>query len=379
VNDLTTPGTGQSNRAPAAVGLTELPAVDGRTVSCPAATLLASELRRRGVPVLTGPPTGLEPGVVFVATVAGDQGRAAGLGVAVLTRTPGRESTASQAFADGLAVNGPRTVLLSSPRSFCAGVKRAIEIVRRLLGDRGGPVYVRKQIVHNVHVVAELAALGAVFVEGLAAVPVGASVVFSAHGVFPVVRKQAVARGLDVIDATCPLAAKMHAEARRFAAHGDMVVLIGHPGHEEIEGTLGEAPIATVLVEDAADVAALRVDEPSKVVCLTQTALDLDETTEVIAVLRERFPRLRQPRNDDICYASTNRQQSLIDDVSDIRPDWLSSARVIGLTAGASTPERLVDEDIAALRGVGPIEVCDRETTREATRFDLPIAVRTAG
>jgi len=291
--------------------------------------------------------------------------------------------------------------------------------VEQLLDQRGGPVYVRKQIVHNTHVVADLQARGAVFVEELDAVPAGATVVFSAHGVSPAVRTEAAERGLEVIDATCPLVTKVHAEARRFATRGDTVILIGHAGHEEVEGTLGEAPDRTVLVQNVDDVAALEIADPSRVSYLTQTTLAADETTEIVDALRARFPALRGPGSDDICYATTNRQDALtaiaeesdlvlvvgstnssnsvrlvelarrhgtpsylIDDADGIRPEWLDGVRVVGLTAGASAPPRLVDAVIAALEqlsriaGGRPLTVIERETTRETVYFTLPPAVR---
>jgi 4-hydroxy-3-methylbut-2-enyl diphosphate reductase len=308
---------------------------------------------------------------------------------------------------------GARTVLLASPRSFCAGVERAIVVVERLLDRRGGPVYVRKQIVHNSYVVADLTARGAVFVDELDAVPDGATVVFSAHGVSPAVRSEAAGRGLEVIDATCPLVTKVHAEARRFAARGDTVILIGHVGHEEVEGTLGEAPERTVLVQTAGEVADLEVADPARVSYLTQTTLAVDETTEIIQALRARFPALRGPASEDICYATTNRQLALkaiaaqsdlvlvvgsanssnslrlvelarrrntpsylIDGPGDIRPEWLNGVGVLGLTAGASAPPRLVDAVIAALAELGPVTVVEHETTRESVHFTLPPAVR---
>jgi 4-hydroxy-3-methylbut-2-enyl diphosphate reductase len=308
---------------------------------------------------------------------------------------------------------GTRTVLLASPRSFCAGVERAIAVVEQLLDQRDGPIYVRKQIVHNIHVVAALQARGAVFVDELDAVPDGATVVFSAHGVSPAVRTEAAERGLEVIDATCPLVTKVHAEARRFAARGDTVILIGHAGHEEVEGTLGEAPDQAVLVQTVEEVAELEVADPARVSYLTQTTLAVDETAEVLDALRTRFPALRGPASDDICYATTNRQDALtaialesdlvlvvgstnssnsvrlvelahrhgtpsylIDDPSDIRPEWLEGVGVVGLTAGASAPPRLVDAVIAALAGLGPVTVVERETTRETVHFTLPSAVR---
>ncbi|MBY8852037.1 4-hydroxy-3-methylbut-2-enyl diphosphate reductase, partial [Saccharothrix sp. MB29] len=228
-------------------------------------------------------------------------------------------------------------VLLASPRSFCAGVERAIDIVDRLLDQRGGPVHVRKQIVHNTHVVAELEARGAVFVDELDAVPDGATVVFSAHGVSPAVREEAERRGLDVVDATCPLVTKVHAEARRYAARGDTVVLIGHAGHEVVEGTLGEAPDRVVLVETAADVAALEVPDPARVSYLTQTTLAVDETAEVLDALRARFPALRGPSSADICYATTNRQ----DAVREVARD-ADLVLVVG-SANSSNSVRLVE------------------------------------
>jgi 4-hydroxy-3-methylbut-2-enyl diphosphate reductase len=315
------------------------------------------------------------------------------------------------------------TVLLAAPRSFCAGVERAIEVVERLLDQRGGPIYVRKQIVHNTHVVADLQARGAVFVDDLDAVPDGATMVFSAHGVSPAVREQAADRGLEVIDATCPLVTKVHVEARRFATRGDTVILIGHAGHEEVEGTLGEAPGRMVLVQSAREVAELEVADPARVSYLTQTTLAVDETTEIVAALRARFPALRGPGSDDICYATTNRQDALtaiaaesdlvlvvgsanssnsvrlvelarrhdtpsylIDDAGNIRPEWLEGVGVVGLTAGASAPPRLVDAVIAALAQLSqiagsagaPITVVERETTRETVHFTLPAAVRRA-
>ena len=308
---------------------------------------------------------------------------------------------------------GARTVLLAAPRSFCAGVDRAIAVVEQLLDRRGGPIYVRKQIVHNIHVVADLQARGAVFVDELDAVPEGATVVFSAHGVSPAVRVEAAERGLEVIDATCPLVTKVHAEARRFAARGDTVVLIGHAGHEEVEGTLGEAPERTVLVQTVQEVAGLEVADPARVSYLTQTTLAVDETTEIVGALRARFPALRGPASDDICYATTNRQDALtaiaeesdlvlvigsmnssnsvrlvelahrhgtpsylINDAGDIRPEWLDGVGVVGLTAGASAPPRLVDAVITALAELGPLTVVEREITRETVHFTLPSTVR---
>ncbi|SFB50026.1 4-hydroxy-3-methylbut-2-enyl diphosphate reductase [Amycolatopsis marina] len=311
------------------------------------------------------------------------------------------------------AVAGPRTILLASPRSFCAGVERAIDIVDELLRRRGAPIHVRKQIVHNTHVVGELEARGAVFVDDLDEVPSGSTLVFSAHGVSPAVRDTAAERGLEVVDATCPLVTKVHAEARRFAGRGDTVILIGHEGHEEVEGTFGEAPEHTVLVQTADEVATLDVPDPSRVSYLTQTTLAVDETVEVIAALRKRFPQLRGPASEDICYATTNRQDALraiaeeadlvlvvgsanssnsvrlvelaqrcgtaaarIEDVGELRPEWLDGVGVVGLTAGASAPPRLVDAVIEALGALGPVSVAQRETAHETIRFTLPPSAR---
>src|SRR5580698_8689481 len=306
-----------------------------------------------------------------------------------------------------------RTVLLAGPRSFCAGVERAIEIVERALEMRGAPVYVRKQIVHNTRVVSDLEQRGAVFVDELDEVPDGATVVFSAHGVSPAVRSDASDRGLSVIDATCPLVSKVHAEARRFAREGFTVALIGHAGHEEVEGTLGEAPESTVLVQTVEDVAALNVEDPSKIAYLMQTTLAIDEAADVAGALRDKFPQMRAPGSDDICYATTNRQAAvravateadlvlvagsanssnsvrlvetcerigtpahLIDSAADIELGWLTGVSTIGLTAGASAPPAVVEEIISALAGLGPLSVSERVTTTESIRFGLPKEVR---
>src|SRR5262249_2113633 len=226
-------------------------------------------------------------------------------------RAPRSLRAARPVLARWGAAAGQRRLLLAGPRSFCAGVDRAIEIREKVLGRQGPPVYVRKQIVHNTHVVAGLERRGAVFVDELSEVPDGACVVFSAHGVSPAVRQEAARRGLAAVDATCPLVSKVHAEARRFAADGYLVALIGHAGHEEVEGTMGAAPGAIALVETAADVASLRPQDPGKVAYLMQTTLAVDEAEQVAGVLRERFPAARAPGSDDICYATTNRQQAV--------------------------------------------------------------------
>ncbi len=304
---------------------------------------------------------------------------------------------------------GSRTAVLAGPRSFCAGVDRAIDIVELALRRYPRPVYVRRQIVHNAHVVADLQRQGAVFVDELDEVPDGTTVVFSAHGVAPAVRDEAARRGLNVVDATCPLVAKVHTEARRFAARGDTVLFIGHDGHDETEGTLGEVPGQIQLVQSAAEAESIIAANPEKVAFLTQTTLAVEDAAEVVDVLRKRFPMIESPSTDDICYATTNRQQAvraiaaesdaiivlgstnssnslrlvevaersgsrayLVDDASGILPEWIEDARTVGITAGASAPPHLVDEVIATLRALGPLEVSERVVTREDIRFTLP-------
>src|SRR5579884_4300608 len=273
----------------------------------------------------------------------------------------------------------PRTILLASPRGYCAGVDRAVQTVEHALDLHGAPVYVRKEIVHNKHVVAELRGRGAIFVDSEQEVPEGSTVVFSAHGVAPSVHANAAARGLQTIDATCPLVTKVHREAVKFADQGYTIVLIGHAGHEEVEGTMGEAPGAIVLVESEEDVDALEVEDPRRIAYISQTTLSVDETRAIIARLRERFPHIVGPRTDDICYATTNRQAAvkelarrcelvlvigsrnssnsnrlvevsrecgarahLIDNETQVREEWLVDRPVVGVTSGASAPEDLV-------------------------------------
>ena len=309
----------------------------------------------------------------------------------------------------------PRTVLLAGPRSFCAGVERAIDVVEIALRHHGPPVHVRKQIVHNVHVVSDLERRGAVFVDELGEVPDDGVVVFSAHGVSPAVRAEADRRGLRVIDATCPLVTKVHTEMRRFGDRGDTIVFIGHEGHEETEGTMGERPEQTVLVETEDDARRVEVADPDRVTYLVQTTLAADEVGGIVDVLAERFPGLKSPPSDDICYATTNRQEALravardsdvvlvvgssnssnsrrlvetserlgtpahlVDDAGDVRLDWVADAHTVGLTAGASAPTALVDEVIEALRGLGPVDVTEREVTTEDVHFTLPKEVRHA-
>jgi 4-hydroxy-3-methylbut-2-enyl diphosphate reductase len=306
-----------------------------------------------------------------------------------------------------------RELVLASPRASCAGVQRAIEIVERAIEQYGAPVYVRRQIVHNAHVVDSLRRRGAVFVQEVQEVPVGATVVFSAHGVSPEVRRDADARNLNVIDATCPLVAKVHAEARRFAASGFDIVLVGHQGHEEIEGTIGEAPEHTTVIASPDDVAGLEVADPEHVAYLTQTTLAVDETASVVNALRERFPAAVGPPSEDICYATQNRQTAvrslaqrcdvilvvgstnssnsrrlvevahragcrslLVENASQLSADALQGARRIAITAGASAPETLVSEVIDAIGGLGTATVSEQSVAEENMHFKLPPEVR---
>src|SRR5919107_2239825 len=311
---------------------------------------------------------------------------------------------------------GPETVLLAAPRGYCAGVDRAVQSVERALELHGAPVYVRKEIVHNKHVVEQLRARGAVFVDELDdSIPEGAITVFSAHGVSPAVHADAATRGLRTIDATCPLVTKVHREAVKFAADGYTIVLIGHAGHEEVEGTMGEAPEHIVLVETEADVDRLQVADPDRVAYISQPTLSVDETRAIIARLRERFPNINGPRTDDICYATTNRQAAvrqmagecdlvlvigsrnssnsnrlvevardhgadshLIDNESQVREEWLEGKRTVGITSGASAPEELVQRLVAFFRDRGTEDVAEFEVMREGVRFMLPKTVRQA-
>ena len=307
-----------------------------------------------------------------------------------------------------------KRLLLTSPRGYCAGVERAVETVERALALYGRPVYVRKQIVHNSHVVEDLRARGAVFVDALTDVPEGATVVFSAHGIAPAVRREAEELRLTTIDATCPLVTKVHAQARRYAEAGYTVVLIGHAGHEEVEGTLGEAPEAIVLVESTEDAMRVSLPQGRPLAYVTQTTLSVDETTEIVEVLRRRFPRIEGPAREDICYATSNRQWAvkelvrsvdlllvvgspnssnsqrlvdvaraegtpaqLVDDVRGIDESWLDGCETVGLTSGASAPERLVAEVCAWFRERGA-EVCEQEPVHEDVSFKLPVELRRA-
>jgi len=306
-------------------------------------------------------------------------------------------------------------ILLASPRGYCAGVDRAVQTVELALERYGPPVYVRKEIVHNRHVVEQLRVRGAIFVEQETEVPEGAVTVFSAHGVAPSVRANAQARNLRTIDATCPLVTKVHVEARRFVADGYTVILIGHDGHEEVEGTMGEAPEHILLVQTEDDVDALEVPDPERLAYTTQTTLAVDETRSIIERLQERFPSIVGPRTDDICYATTNRQAAvrllaehcelvlvigssnssnsqrlvevardagadahLIDHAGEVQEDWLEEVQTLGITSGASAPEELVQELVARFGDRGVTDVAELTLTQEDVRFMLPKAIRPA-
>jgi 4-hydroxy-3-methylbut-2-en-1-yl diphosphate reductase len=304
------------------------------------------------------------------------------------------------------------TVLLAAPRGYCAGVERAVEAVERALDEHGAPVYVRKQIVHNIHVVRQLEAKGAVFVDEASEIPRDSVAVLSAHGSPPSVYEEAEDRGLKLIDATCPLVTKVHVEARRFAGQGRTIVLIGHQGHEEVEGTSGQAPDRTVLVQTVDEAREVELP-PGDLAFLTQTTLSVDETSQIVNVLRERFPRLEGPPREDICYATQNRQDAvkqiaqradvllvigsknssnsnrlvevsrergtpayLVDDESEVDRGWLEGADVVGLTSGASAPEHLVDQMLGFLDGLGFGRVEQVTVAEEGVRFSLPAGVR---
>jgi 4-hydroxy-3-methylbut-2-enyl diphosphate reductase len=311
--------------------------------------------------------------------------------------------------------NTVEKLLLAAPRGYCAGVDRAVQTVERALEQNGAPVYVRKQIVHNKHVVEDLAERGAVFVDDVRDIPEGALTVFSAHGVSPMVRDAARARRLQTIDATCPLVTKVHREAVKFAGEGYTIVLVGHAGHEEVEGTTGEAPERIVLVESEQDVDELEVEDPERVAYITQTTLSVDETSAILQRLHERFPSIAGPRTDDICYATTNRQAAvkqmapgcdvilvvgsrnssnsvrlvevardfgaeayLIDNAEEVREEWLTGRRVVGISSGASAPENLVQELVAFFKERGVSDVQEFHVVREDVRFMLPKPIREA-
>ncbi len=302
-----------------------------------------------------------------------------------------------------------KKIILLRPRGFCAGVVRAIDVVKIALDLYGAPIYVRKEIVHNKHVVDELREAGAIFVEELEEVPSGGRVIFSAHGVSPAVRTEAKQRNLQVIDATCPLVTKVHLEAVKFAKRGYSIVLIGHKDHDEVIGTLGEAPQSTILVSTVEDVDRLNISDPERVSFITQTTLSLDETRDIVARLKERFPKIQGPAAQDICYATENRQLAvkavvplcqlllvvgsqnssnsrrlvevcekmgvpayLIDDLKEVKPEWLQSIQTVAVTAGASAPENLVEELIGSLQGSGFDELEEMEIKEEDVRFNLP-------
>ncbi len=436
-------GVSPEVRAGQVVVASELRTLDGRVRRLPGAALLAAELERIGCRVSLGPIVSVprfaraaeraelgEGGVLaadmesaWLADTLGDtpfavvrtiadslEGGPVFGGIRALGGLR-RVRPALEAWAAAVA---PRRVELAAPRSFCAGVERAIEIVERAIDRFGAPVFVRRQIVHNAHVVADLERRGAVFVEELEDVPDGATVVLAAHGVSPEVRGQAAARpDLSVIDATCPLVSKVHHEARRFASQGRRIVLIGHAEHEEVVGTLGEVPGGIDLVEGVEDVDRLPYGDDTPMAYLTQTTLAVDETAEVIAALRERFAGIVGPSANDICYASQNRQDAvrslasscdlmlvvgsanssntarlvevarregcraeLVEDASQLDLRWLRGAGVVGISAGASAPESLVQGLVEALSGLGPLEVAEHRTTEESVRFSLPQQVR---
>jgi 4-hydroxy-3-methylbut-2-enyl diphosphate reductase len=311
--------------------------------------------------------------------------------------------------------SAPEKLLLAAPRGYCAGVDRAVQAVERALDIYGPPVYVRKEIVHNKHVVEQLRERGAVFVDSESEVPKGETVVFSAHGVAPTVHANAEQRELRTIDATCPLVTKVHVEAKKFAAQGYTIVMVGHAGHEEVEGTMGEAPESIVLVETIEDVDKLEVPDPDRVAHISQTTLSVDETRSIIAALREKFPNITGPRTDDICYATTNRQAAvrqmaaecdlvlvigsknssnsnrlvevareygadsyLIDNETQVREEWLDGKRVVGISSGASAPEELVRRLVEFFRARGTQDIAEFEVVREDVRFMLPKEIRKA-
>jgi 4-hydroxy-3-methylbut-2-enyl diphosphate reductase len=417
-------------------------------VECAATELVASMLRRAGLRVHTGPIVSV-PRVVLgtererlAATGAlavdmesawlarGCSGRPWAV-VRTVVDTPDRGLHRPVATAAGALrayralarvgevlarwsdATGSRKVLLANPRASCAGVERAIDVVERALERYGAPLYVRRQIVHNTHVVRDLERRGAIFVDEVEDVPEGARVVFSAHGVAPAVREAAKTRELDVIDATCPLVSKVHAEARRFSRDGFTIMLVGHAGHDEIEGTLGEAPDAIRLVEDIHEAREVDAEDPERVAYLTQTTLAVDETSEIVDTLRERFPGLTGPRTDDICYATQNRQDAvralatecdailvvgsqnssnsmrlvevaeragcpahLVDGIADVDPAWFEGVSTVGVTAGASAPERVVQNLVTSLTALGPLEVMENDGISENVRFGLPAELK---
>jgi len=421
---------------------------DGREHTFPGAAMLAGELARAGLRAVDGPVHSIERLVRGRGRVALHENGAVAADmesvwlvdaiptgtprvvVRAVTDAPGRELVSPRAPVNAwraarslrsavpvlerwAAAVRPRRVLLASPRGFCAGVERAIDVVERALERFGPPVYVRRHIIHNTHVVADLAARGAVFVEELSDVPDGARVVFAAHGIAPAVREDAERRGLDTIDATCPLVAKVHTEVRRSAAKDYTVLLIGHPDHEEVQGTVGEAPEAISIVEDRAAADVVDVRDPDKVAYVTQTTLAVDEVADIVRRLQQRFPAIEGPARDDICYATQNRQDAvrtlaaecdvvlvvgsptssnsnrlvevvrregcrahLVDDDSRLELSWIGDAGTVGVTAGASAPEAMVQRVVAALGALGPVDLEERHVRDEDVHFTLPAEVR---
>jgi 4-hydroxy-3-methylbut-2-enyl diphosphate reductase len=417
----------------------------------PGAELVAAELMARGLPARVGPILSTDQVVTgearrrlaergwiavdmesaWLASALTEPGTTRPMAIVrVVTDTPNHElrslrlfrhvqlarqrlAAAIPALERWAELAGPRTVRLAGPRSFCAGVERAIDIVERAIDRFRPPIYVRRQIVHNSHVVADLERKGAVFVQEVDEVPPGSTLVLAAHGVAPDVRRRATERHLRVIDATCPLVGKVHAEARRFAQRGYDIVLIGHADHEEVEGTIGEAPEQITVIGSEADVDTLDVGDPDRVAYLTQTTLATDETAGIVDRLAQRYPTLVGPRSEDICYATQNRQEAvaaiapdvdvvlvvgsknssnsmrltevaaragchafLVDGSADIRLDWLDGVETIGVTAGASAPESKVREVVAAIGSLGPLTVDERVLHEEAVSFRLPPEVR---
>jgi 4-hydroxy-3-methylbut-2-enyl diphosphate reductase len=416
------------------------------TVRCPAAPLLAAALARRGLTTRIGrlatSPTLVTgaarhrwagTGALAVDTETLHLAAAVGTGpfaaVRAVVDTPTDPllhpmtvahgvralrnlRAAAPAMAEWAAALGSREIVLAGPRSFCAGVTRAIEAVEQALARHGAPVYVRRQIVHNAHVVRALEQRGAVFVTEVEDVPPGAVLVLAAHGVAPTVRHAAADRGLAVVDATCPLVSKVHAEVRRAARRGDTVLLIGHGEHEEVVGTVGEAPEHVVVVDDVAAAAEVAVADPDRVSYAVQTTLAVDEADRIAAVLRDRFPRLRAPHRDDTCYATTNRQRAvralaaatdlvlvlgsanssnsvrlaevaeragcpahLVEDAGQVDLRWLAGTARIGVTAGASAPPHLVEDLVTCLSGLGPVSVREERVADEDVSFAVPLEV----
>ena len=322
-------------------------------------------------------------------------------------------STSASASASASAiVPGPQQVVLAEPRGFCAGVDRAIEIVERALTKFGAPIYVRHEIVHNTYVVNDLKAKGAIFIEDLADVPPGATLVFSAHGVSQVVRAEAAQRGFNVFDATCPLVTKVHVEVAKLHKQGYDFIMIGHKGHPEVEGTMGQLTEGIYLVEDVADVERVQVAQTDKLAVVTQTTLSVDDAAEIVAAVRRRFPNVREPKQQDICYATQNRQDAvkvlaptvdilivvgsptssnsnrlrelaqrlgteahMVDMPDDLQPHWFDGKQRVGLTAGASAPDILVQQVIQRLRALGALSVRTLPGVAETINFPLPMGL----